>query len=110
MNWPGLERLRFVKTLTDNGQEKYKPSSGLFEVLCEKFDPWYNDTILSLQYCKLVRDEKESTEAWIGHLKVKANECEYKQRNRRPKEQFINGTNEDDIMTKVTHKNRKTNP
>ena len=33
----------------------------------------------------------------MEHLRVKANECEYKDRYRRLKEQLINGINHDEI-------------
>ena len=35
-------------------------------------------------------------------LRIKVNECEYKERDRRLKEQFINGIKDEDIMTEVT--------
>ena len=37
----------------------------------------------------------------MGHLRIKANECKYKERDRRLKEQFINGINDDDMMTEI---------
>ena len=57
LDWLGHEGLRFVQTLTDNEQEKFKVSSDLF-TLSEKFKPQHNETILSLQYCKLIKEEK----------------------------------------------------
>ena len=58
MKWLGLEGLRFVQTLNDREQEKCKTSSGLFEVLSEKLRLQHNETILTLQYCNLVRRRK----------------------------------------------------
>ena len=40
-------------------------------------------TILSLQYCKLIRQQSENDEDWIGHLRIKVYECEYKEEDRR---------------------------
>ena len=57
-------------------------------MLREKFKPQYNKAILSLPHCKLVI-EKESREEWMGHLSVKVNESEYKEKDGRLKEQFI---------------------
>ena len=68
-----------MQTLNDREQEKCETNSGLFEVLNEKFKYHNNRTILSLQYCKLIREEK-SVQEWIGHLKATANECEYKKK------------------------------
>ena len=41
---------RYVQTLNDREQEKSKASSGMFEVLDEKFKLQHIETILSLQY------------------------------------------------------------
>ena len=38
----------------------------LFEVLSEKFKPQHNETILSLQYCKVARKQNENTEVRNG--------------------------------------------
>ena len=43
----------------------------------------------------------------MGHLRIKANECCYKEKDRKLKEQFINGMNDDDMMTKVIRKVNK---
>ena len=40
-------------------------------MISRKFKPQYNETILSLQYCKLTTEEKENTEEWMGHMRVK---------------------------------------
>ena len=37
----------------------------------------------------------------MDHLRIKANKCEYKERNGRLKELFISGINSDDIMTEI---------
>ena len=47
----------------------------------------------------LVREEIESAEEWTGCITVKANQCEYKERDRRLKEQFVNGINDNYMMT-----------
>ena len=58
MNWLGHEGLRFVHVLTDNEGENCETSTELLEVLSEKFKPHHNQTILSLQKCQLVQEEK----------------------------------------------------
>ena len=58
----------------------------------------YNKTILLLQYCKLSRDENKSAEEWMGHLKIKAKECNYEMHARQSKEPFTSGIN-DKMMT-----------
>ena len=45
-----------------------------------------------------MRHSDESSEEWMGRLKVKATDCKYKDGGRNLKEQFINGTN-DQAMT-----------
>ena len=37
----------------------------------------------------------------MGHLRMKANEGWYKEKDRRLKEQFINDINDDDMMTET---------
>ena len=61
------------------------------------------------KYCKLVREEKECAVELIGHQRVKANECVYGESDRKSKEQFINGNNDD--MTAIIRANhdKKTN-
>ena len=71
MNWQGHARLNFIHTLTDNEQEMFRISKVRKS---EKFKPQYNEMILSLQYFKLISEENESAEEWMGHLWVKANE------------------------------------
>ena len=60
MNWLGHQVPRLMQTLNDSKQEKCKISAGMLEVLNEKFKPQHNKTILSLQYCKLIREENKS--------------------------------------------------
>ena len=52
-------------------------------MLSKKFKPQNNETIFLLQHCKLAREEKESAEEWMSHLRIKGNESEYKGRDRR---------------------------
>ena len=80
---------------------KRNASSELFKVLNEKFKPQHFETILLLQYFKLVREEKHRAEEWMGYLKIKVKECTYEERDRRLKEQFINGVNDNDMMTEI---------
>ena len=51
-----------------------------------------------LQCCKLVREEKVSAEEWLGQLGTKVHVCEYKERDSRIKDQFINRI----MMTETT--------
>ena len=54
-----------------------------------------------LQYCKLAREQNESMKEWTGHLRIKANECRYKEKDWRLIEQFINAINDNDMITKI---------
>ena len=58
--------------------------------------------ILSLQYCKLHRKEDESAQEWMGRLCIKEGECNYKEHDRRLKEQFINGIDDEEIIKELT--------
>ena len=37
----------------------------------------------SLQYFKLIREENENAEEWMDYLRIKANECGYKEKAKR---------------------------
>ena len=37
----------------------------------------YNETILSVQYCKLLRDNSKSVEEWMGQIRMNANVKSY---------------------------------
>ena len=49
-------------------------------MLSEKFKPQQNETILSLQNCKLITEVEESAREGMECVRVKANECEYRHR------------------------------
>ena len=55
INWLDHEGLRLVQAFNNTEKEKCRTNVGLFEVLSENFKPQHNVTILSLQYCTLVR-------------------------------------------------------
>ena len=57
--------------------------------------------ILPLQYCKLHRNDNESTYELMGWLCIRATECNYKEHDRRPKEQIIYGIDNDEIKQKI---------
>ena len=66
MYWLDHEGLRFMQTLTHTETKKCTTSAGLFEVLNGKVRLPHNEPILSLQYCKLTREQNENTEkGWI---------------------------------------------
>ena len=70
----------------------------LFEVLSEKFKPKHNETILPLQFCKLIRQQNKNADEGMGHLRIKANELKNKQeKDRRPNDQFINSISQHDM-------------
>ena len=54
---------------------------GIFEVLCDKFKAHHNETIPSLQYRKLIREENKNAEEWMDHLRVKNYEYACKDSN-----------------------------
>ena len=67
---------------------------GMFEVLSANFKPKH-EIILSLQYSKLIMEQSENAEEWMGHLRLKANEYGYKETRRKLKEKFIHNINDD---------------
>ena len=47
-----------------------------------KFKPQHNERILSLQYCKLMREQIKNAKQWMGILRIRANKCGYKEKDR----------------------------
>ena len=52
----------FMQILNDIEHEKCRTSAGLFEVLSEKFKAQYNETLMSLQPCRLTGEQNENAE------------------------------------------------
>ena len=63
----------------------------------DKFRPQHHETILFLQYCKLIKQSKETAKEWMWRLRIKAVQWNYKQNDRCLKEQFINGIKSDAV-------------
>ena len=61
-NWQGREGLQLVATLTQDEQEACNNEKSLFNMLNRKFKPHYNETMKSLQFCKLVGQSNEIME------------------------------------------------
>ena len=53
-NWVDREGLQLMAHLTKEEQDGCNDEKGLFENLRKKFKPQFNETIKSLQFCKLV--------------------------------------------------------
>ena len=61
-----------------------------FEVLCSKFKPQHNKIVMLLQCYKLHTKHNDCMQGWMGRLRTKAAEYQYKEYNRLLTEQFIN--------------------
>ena len=93
--------LHFIQTLMNAEKDTCDSATGLFNVLKEKFRPQHNEMILSIQYCKLYRKVYESAEEWMGKLCIRATEYNYTEHDRKLKEQFINGIDNEEITKKI---------
>ena len=82
-------------------KKNVKPAWGSMKYWVKKFKPQHDETMLSLQYCKPIRQQSDNAEEWKSYLRIKANECKYKEIDRGPKEQFINGINNREMMTEI---------
>ena len=51
-------------------------------MLSEIFKPEHNKEMPSLQFCKLTREQNEKAKEWMGQLRLNANECGYKGRQK----------------------------
>ena len=61
-------------------------------MLSEKLKPQHKESIFSLPYCKLVRQMIENTKKWMDNLRIKANECGCKVKDK---------SLDDDMMTEI---------
>ena len=86
-----------LETIMQIEQEACNEEEGLFEKLNNNFSPQYNETIRSLQFCKLVRQYDESTEEWMGRLRIAAIEYRYKELDGQLKEKFIHELSDSDV-------------
>ena len=57
--------------------------------------------MLSLQYCKLIREQSKNAEEWMGCIRTKANKYEYKENDRTLKGKITNDVNNDNMMIKI---------
>ena len=87
--------------LTQEEQEACIDKEGLFGILSNRFKPWYNEMIKSLQFHKLVRQQNESPEEWMGTVKISGTECNYNDLDRQLKQQFICALNDNNIMIEI---------
>ena len=55
--------------------------------------------IFSLKYCKLIKKQNKDTKDRISHLRIKMYGCGYKEKDRKLKEQFINGIKKNEITS-----------
>ena len=65
-NWLGREGLQLINTFTNSDKETCKTAEGLISLLGEKFKPLCNETILSLQYCKLKNIRSLASSGWAN--------------------------------------------
>ena len=71
-----------------------------FDIL-NNFYQQHNETIKSIQCCKLSREDGEDAEEWIGRLRIAVAECNYKEIDLQLKEQLIHSLNDKEILTKI---------
>ena len=100
-NWLGRKGLHYLESLPEAEKHACETLQGLFNTLAAKFKPQFNETIKSPQFRKLYRFEGESTEEWMGRLRIAAAECNYKEIDRQLKEQFIHGLNDKAMLDEV---------
>ena len=90
-----------MATLTKEEQDGCNDEKGLFENLRKKFRLQFNETLKSLQFCKLVCCSNESVKEWMGRLRTSVVECQYTEVDRQLKEQLIHGLNDDERLAEV---------
>ena len=90
--------------MTQAKQKACNDEYGLFETLGNGVKLQSNETIKSLQFCKLVRHYNENAEEWMGSLTILATKCNYNDTDRQLKQPFIQGLNDSGMMVEITRK------
>ena len=68
----------------------------------------YNETMKSLQFCKLGRQMNKNAGEWMGRLRLTVVECNFKEKDRQLKEKFIHGLNDNEMLVEILRKVTKT--
>ena len=66
----------------------YNVEESLFEAPSNKFKLQCNETIKSLQFCKLVMQHNKNVEEWMGRLRIAAIKCNYTEIDTQLKEHY----------------------
>ena len=53
------------------------------------FKLWHNEPLLLVQQCILNEGKNETVEEWMGCIRIKVNECNYKKGDRLLRHKFI---------------------
>ena len=97
----GRKGIQFIESLTQVKQERCNTVEGLFTKFNNKFKPQLNETIKSLQFHCFSRQTKENAKEWMGRLRLAVVECNYREVDRQLKEQFLQGLNDNDMLTEI---------
>ena len=95
------KELQFLETLTNREKVTCNKLEGLFDTLTNKFRPQFNETIKSLQFRKLCRNDGKNMEEWMGRLRVAVIECNYQEVDRQLEEQFIHSLNDKNMLEEI---------
>ena len=71
-NGLGRKGLQFIESLTHAEKDRCNTLEGLFETLTNKFRSQFSETIKSLQFCKLSRQNGKNAEEGMGRLWLSA--------------------------------------
>ena len=68
-------------------------------MLSNKFKSQHNETILSLKYCKLIREQSKNAKEWMGNLRIRQINVGIKKR--KLEEHFTNIINDNYMMAEI---------
>ena len=99
-NWLGRDGIKLVDGLAEADKDRCKTYKGLCEVLAEQFHPFHCETTSTLQFQHMKHEAGEEVETFMARLRQKTVECNFVDRlNRRLKEQFIFGINDETMLS-----------
>ena len=74
---------------------------GLYNMLTSKFRPQFSETIKSMQFRKICRNDGKNVEEWLERLTVTPIGCNYQEVDTQLKEQFIHGFNDKNMLEEI---------
>ena len=89
------------QSLIQAQQEAHNATQNIFKTFSSKVKHQCNETVKSIQYCKLNMHHSKNAEEWMKRLRIAAKECNYQEFNMWVKEQCIYGMTDNNMLIDI---------